>query len=99
MYPLEVKETMKKLSLWKLNYFIYVMNDLETLNPNFNQDNSSNDILNDLILFLQRCRPTGRKCHLCLMEFVFQRIGCVELASEIKYLPYIGFQRASPSLS
>jgi hypothetical protein len=96
MFSLEVKDVLNKLSPRLLNDFIDVMNhELGILIPN--RFTPSNDIINDLLRFLQRCRLTGQKCAFCVMNYLFQRIGCFELASEIEFIPYMGYEWASPS--
>ncbi|CAB4017339.1 Hypothetical predicted protein [Paramuricea clavata] len=85
----DIRQTLNKLRPQQRLAFIHVINayDPNILNTiQFNAATLSDEVVNDLIRSLQRCHLPGSKCVLCLLNYVLQRVGRLDLAIEIRMI-------------
>ncbi len=82
-----ISDSIKDLSPEQLQYLITEINSYGRgmLNPILSQVTLSHEMVDAFILPpLQRCRLSGRKCILCLLTSVFQRVGRGDLANQVE---------------
>ena len=94
-------QIMNKLSPQQLQAFIDEVNyyDRDILHSiHHNQETPFQEIINNVIQSLRIYNLAGTsKCSLCLLNYVFQRIGRLDLAIEIRSILNVT-ERTTPSL-
>ena len=91
---------MNKLSPQQLQAFIDEVNhyDRDILHSiRHNQETTFQEIINNIVQSLQTYNLAGSKCSLCLLNYLFQRIGRLGLANEIRSIWNVT-GRAMPSI-
>ena len=92
---------MNKLRPEQLQAFIDEVNhyDRDILHLiHHNQETTFQEIINNVIQSLRIYNLAGNKCSLCLLNYVFQRIGRLDLAIEIRSILNITERATTPSL-
>ena len=91
---------MNKLSPQQLQAFIDEVNHYDRAilhSIHHNQEATFQEIIHNIVQSLRIKDLAGSKCFLCLLSYIFQRIGRLDLANEIRSILNVT-ERATPSL-
>lgn len=88
---------MYTLSPEQLDLFINEVNDYDSNILDLIHFDPFHEIIGTIVQSLREYNLYGRKCYLCLLNYVFQRIGRLDLAIEIRLI-WNTLGRATPAL-